>query len=122
MPDIYDQHDKAFAQVSAYVIAKDGARVATVAFKYPRDGAGRLYAYVHWHGMPMTRGFADGYGYDKASAAACSAVRGVPRDLPEGYDSAQADYSLFLEALSKDAGYTWDRELEKRGFSVWQAV
>lgn len=53
MTDIYKQHDTAFARVSGYVIAKDGERVATIAFKFPADGAGRLWAYVHWHTKPM---------------------------------------------------------------------
>lgn len=56
MTDIYDLHSKAFARVSAYVVLdKSGERVATVAFKFPADGAGRLYAYVHWIGVPMVR-------------------------------------------------------------------
>lgn len=57
---VYQLHDKAFANVSAYVIAKDGERVATIAFKFPRDGAGRLYVYVHWFGLQMVRGWAGG--------------------------------------------------------------
>jgi hypothetical protein len=77
MTDIYEQHRKAFENVAAYVIAKDGEQVATVAFKYPRDGAGRLYAYVHWLGLPMVRGYANGMVYDKGSAAVCSASRNI---------------------------------------------
>src|SRR3546814_19140140 len=66
---IYDQHDKAFARVSAYVVTKDGAHVANVSIKFPADGAGRLYAYVHWIGLEMVRDHATGYGYDKRTAA-----------------------------------------------------
>lgn len=47
MAKIYDQHRAAFSNVSAYVITLDGEKVATIAIKFPRDGAGRLYAYVH---------------------------------------------------------------------------
>lgn len=75
MSDIYDQHRAAFANVSAYVILRGGERVATIAFKFPRDGAGRLYAYVHWIGVPMVRGFAAGGGYDKRSAAVADAAQ-----------------------------------------------
>ena len=78
MPDIYDQHDAAFARVSAFVICRDGERVATVALKFPADGAGRLHAYVHWLGLPMVRGFAGGYGYDKRSAAVIEATGKIP--------------------------------------------
>src|SRR3546814_2190612 len=69
MTAIYDQHDKAFARVSAYVVTKDGAHVANVSIKFPADGAGRLYAYVHWIGLEMVRDHANGYGYDKRTAA-----------------------------------------------------
>lgn len=75
MSNIYDQHNSAFRQVQAYVILKGSERVATIAFKFPHDGAGRLYAYVHWLGAPMVRGYANGYGYDKRSAAVESAVQ-----------------------------------------------
>ena len=111
MSDIYDQHRAAFANVSAYVVLKDGERVATIAFKFPRDGAGRLYAYVHWIGVPMVRGFAGGYGYDKRTAACSSAAQrldGVPH--------------AFIDALWVDTGPTWDEQLRKAGFTVIQAV
>lgn len=75
MADIYEQHDAAFKRVSAFVIMSAGERVATVAIKFPADGAGRLYAYVHWLGNEMTRGQASGYGYDKRSAAIADAAR-----------------------------------------------
>ena len=81
MPDIYDQHKAAFPSVSAYVVLHNGERVATIAFKHPRDGSGRLYAYVHWLGVEMVRGFAGGYGYDKHSAACADAAQ---RAISEG--------------------------------------
>jgi hypothetical protein len=127
--NIYDQHRAAFAQVSAYVILWEGARVATVAIKYPRDGAGRLYAYVHWLGEPMVRGWASGYGYDKRSAACASAARRL--SLPQGqwpdgsphYTAAQiADFNAFRAALAKDDGQGWTRNIESAGFVVYQAV
>lgn len=107
MSDIYDQHAKAFANVSAYVIMKGADRVATVAFKYPRDGASRLWAYVHWIGTPMVRGYAGGYGYDKHSAACADAARKIakangPESVPDGH--------------------YWNDHLRKAGFEVWQAV
>ena len=115
MTDIYNQHDAAFRQVEAHVIVKDGERVATIAFKFPSDGAGRLYAYVHYIGLPMVRGFASGGGYDKRSAACADAARKIdrgPEDLP----------LLFAQALARDNGSTWDRALRDAGFTVWQAV
>lgn len=72
---IYDQHRAAFDSTSAYVIAKNGRRVGTIAFKFPRDGAGRLYCYLHVLGVEMVRDFAAGGGYDKKTAAAMTKRR-----------------------------------------------
>ena len=118
MAGIYDQHDAAFDAVSAYVIVRDGARIGTIAFKYPRDGAGRLYAYVHFHGAEMVRGFAAGGGYDKHSAACARAVKAIDR-------AAYGDFphiGVFIDALAKDDGCGWDHHLRMAGFAVWQAV
>jgi hypothetical protein len=114
-PSIYDQHAAAFASVSAYVIMKDAYRAATIAFKYPRDGAGRLYVYVHWIGTKMVRGHANGYGYDKRSAAAWNAARRIASDglLCEQFIAA------FREG---DGGSGWDSALRSAGFTVLQAV
>lgn len=116
MSDIYKQHEAAFQHVSAYVILKDGERVATIAFKFPRDGAGRLYAYVHWLGLEMVRGHANGYGYDKRSAACESAAERL-RILTTDKHS-----SLFAHTLSGIGGSTWDARLRDAGFTVLQAV
>lgn len=117
---IYDQHRAAFSQVSAYVVMHGADRVATVAIKYPRDGAGRLYAYVHWLGVPMVRGFAGGGGYDKRSAACASAARKLPEHLPEGYDAAA--YRRFVDVMRADGGLDWNTALTGAGFNVLQAV
>ena len=127
MTDIYDQHQKAFPRVSAYVIAKDGERVATIAFKFPVDGAGRLYAYVHWFGVTMVRGFAGGYGYDKRSAAVANAVIKMKLDDREDRHrddegAPVTDRAEFIDALFADSGHYWDRRLQDAGFTVWQAV
>lgn len=125
MTDIYDQHRAAFRNVEAYVILKDGERVANIAFKFPRDGAGRLYAYVHWFGLEMVRGSASGGGYDKRTAACANAIAKLgaaqaARGLP---DPAECDKrAAFAEALAHDTGPTWDAQLRKAGFTVLQAV
>lgn len=132
MSDIYDLHDKAFQQVAAYVVLKDGKRVATIAFKRPKDGAGRLWAYVHWLGIPMVRGWAGGGGYDKRTAAIASAVaskaflEGVRQRKAdqEAHGAITSDYHLlpFIEALKADSGPTWCRALREVGFDIFQAV
>ena len=129
MTSIYDQHDVAFRNVSAYVILKDNELVARVSFKFPKDGAGRLYAYVHWLGTQMVRGYAGGYGYDKASAAVASAAKRMPMKVsidPAEDNYVRADslpeYHKFLYELLEDGGEYWDNRLRKAGFTVIQAV
>ena len=131
MTNIYDQHKAAFANVSAYVVLHNGERVATIAFRYPRDGAGRLYAYVHWTGQPMVRGWAGGYGYDKASAACADAARRIyaeTRSIGDDFTVIRnkveppPEMEAFRAALSKNDGYYWYDNLHKAGFVVLQAV
>ena len=114
MPNIYELHDKAFARVSAFVVCRNGEKVATVALKFPADGAGRLYAYVHWIGLEMVRGHAGGYGYDKRSAAVASAIGKI--------ECIPTDAMMpFLLAVNDMDSQDWTRALEKAGFTVWQA-
>lgn len=121
---IYDQHRSAFSSVSAYIVFLNNAKVATIAFKYPRDGAGRLYAYVHWLGVPMVRGFASGGGYDKHSAACAHASSKIPASDPihDDLTTNKENQSRFIQALSLDDGFGWDRNLRSAGFEVLQAV
>ena len=113
--NIYDQHRAAFPNVGAYVVMRGNERVANIAFKFPRDGASRLWVYVHWFGVPMVRGYAGGYGYDKKTAACNSASRALPEPTS---DSQQA----FTAALAIDDGNDWERNLRNAGFDVLQAV
>lgn len=127
MADIYDQHRAAFANVAAYVILDEmGRRAATIAFKFPRDGAGRQYCYLHIFGGRMVRGFAGGYGYDKSSAAAADAAAKVK---PKDYGEPNGDFAQYRHtaetmqaALIINGGNSWHRELESKGFQVLQAV
>lgn len=128
MTDIYDQHKAAFANVSAFVVLDSrGERVATVALKFPRDGAGRLWAYVHLIGVSMVRGYASGYGYDKRSAAVSAAI---PKIAPYGKDYGDSEFSAkfeanrqaFRSAADDMGGREWTHALEARGFRVLQAV
>ena len=118
---VYRQHEASFSSVSAYVVMLGADRVATIAIKYPRDGAGRLYAYVHWLGYPMVRGQVSGGGYDKRSAACASAARRLPETSTE-YEDHPTEYVLFRDTLARDDGYSWDTRLHDAGFNVLQAV
>jgi hypothetical protein len=127
MPDIYEQHAAAFANVSGYIILDptNGERVATVAIKFPRDGAGRLYAYVHLIGREMVRGHANGYGYDKRSAAVSSALDLIAKadaKVPMVDVSSVGAVSRLAKASKAMASDDWTRAIEKAGFKVLQAV
>lgn len=121
MTNIYQQHDKAFAAVSAYVIAKNGEKIGSVSFK---RGASRVTAFVHLLGSQMVKGHADGGGYDKNSAAAASAARKMrfAKSPIEAPLEEQQAFEVFRKALECDGGYSWDRCLTDAGFTVWQAV
>lgn len=124
MANIYDQHRAAFANVSAYVVLDhDGQRVATIAFKYPRDGAGRLYAYVHWIGTEMVRGWAAGGGYDKHSAA-CSDAMARASNGKHALHFAEPGSRMaafFFALLASDGAY-WNDHLRDADFQVVSAV
>ena len=122
MSNIYDQHSAAFRSVSAFVVlGKDTddkgnpVRVATVAFKH---GDSRCSCYFHVIGAPMAKGWADGGGYDKASAAAYAAVRKIDRNA---WPEHVAIIDSIVDAI-KDQGRHWDQDLRAAGFEVWQAV
>jgi hypothetical protein len=131
--DIYRQHEAAFGNVTAYVIMREGERVATVALKFPKDGAGRLWAYVHFLGVPMVRDYAGGYGYDKRSAAVTHATGKIKQEplgeYTTGQDWAEKAHIAekerlqhFTTALSDIGGKDWTDSLRDAGYTVLQAV
>lgn len=127
MSKIYDQHQAAFANVSAYVVTDGSCSVvARIAFKYPKDGSGRLYCYMHVLGIEMERGYATGGGYDKASAACDVALRKLASrkfdEQAQQCSGAAISTMRTFRAAVKDAGASWDRDLRDAGFNVLQAV
>lgn len=117
---IYDHHRAAFSKVSAAVLMYDGEQVGNIAFKYPSDGAGRLYCYLHIHGETMVRGSAGGYGYDKKGAAFEDAIS-VFGACFEG----NPDDDIVIHAIlsCKDTGgLDWQTALKKQGIDVYIAV
>lgn len=117
MTKIYEQFDAATRNICAYAILKDGEPIGRVVLKYPKDGAGRLYAYVQVYGAPMVRGWAGGYGYDKATAAVSGASTylrpDVEDEIRQGIANCVADFKRL-----KDSGYRWDNQLEGMGYRV----
>lgn len=135
MTNIYDLHDKAFLHVSAFVICKKGERVASLAFKFPKDGAGRLWCYIHIFGLEMARGYASGYGYDKRSAAVGAAIEAIKPYAGETVFSKefplhrldngeQLDAKMFelKKAFAKIGGKDWKDVFRDLGYDVYQAV
>ena len=127
MSDIYEQHKAAFPNVSAFVVMRGGERVATVAIKYPRDGAGRLYAYVHLIGVPMVRAHANGFGYDKRSAAVAAAIAKIPAPVSdhftkERYAKVAGWHGTLRFSVAEMESRDWTQALERQGFTVIQAV
>lgn len=120
MADIYTQHEKAFSNVQAFVIGNHHDCLATIAFKFPKVGAGRLYCYMHVVGFPMVRAYAGGYGYNKRSAAAYAAAKMVKLDGEQSM--ARKDLAQNLLSCIKDDGSNWDKHLRDAGFHVWRAV
>lgn len=118
MTEMRELFDKATAQVGAYApISNDGRFIGRVVFKYPRDGAGRLYCYLQAWGAPMARGFASGGGYDKRTAAFEAAAAALPNG--EGASSqAWATICTLKDAGAQADGMRWDSRLERRGITV----
>ncbi|HEV2155427.1 hypothetical protein [Bradyrhizobium sp.] len=118
MTDIYDQHAKAFANVSAYVVAKDGDIIARIAFKHSKSNL-RVTCYLHILGAQMVKAYATGGNYDRHTAAARSAISKV---VAEDTDIRTVQrVGAFRDAVT-DNGAHWDQDLRRVGFDVWQAV
>lgn len=127
MTEIYDQHDDAFKYVSAFAILQDGNHVANVSIKYPKDGAGRLYAYVHFLGHEMARNLAGGYGYDKRTPAVAGAAAKIqPYEVDDKTEKWQTERNenlyAFKAAFDNIGGKDWTDALRDAGFTVCNVV
>lgn len=116
MSDIYDQHKAAFALVSAYVVTKGGDRIASVAFKSSKN---RVYCYLHVLGAQMVRAYAPGIELNAQTAAMHSAISRV--EAADGDIRTIQTLGAIRDAVT-DNGASWDQDLRKAGFAVWQAV
>jgi hypothetical protein len=116
---VYPKFESAFSNVRAYAVFKDGAPVAKIVFKFPRNGASALPVFVHFMGLRMVKGVAKGYGYDKKTAACIHAAETLRK---ENANETNPDFLAFVNALSIDDGYDFARNLEKSGFLVFQVV
>ncbi len=130
MSDIYRKHESAFHQVASAALVKSKAQIGTIAFKYPKDGAGRLTCYLHVHGMEMVKGTASGGGYDKAAASFEDAIRNL-RPVLKQYnedeqfrnDKTAKIAQQFIDKCSNCHGYSWSDTIRKiRGYDVYHTL
>ena len=99
MTTAYDKFDKHFAQTSAWVIVnKQGEQVGKMGAKYPKDGMGKLYLYLHLYGSEMVQVNVSGYGFDKLSAAIQKAGDSYVK-MNIGNDKLSIQDLDFLQAL-----------------------
>lgn len=120
---IYSQFDAAFAHVAAYVVIDptNGACVAKVAIKRGASGL-RTTAFVHWLGIPMVKGVANGGGYDKDSASVASAARKAVGSYSCAPGPHANSVRAFFHTCELDGGKRWDDAVRDAGFTVIQAV
>ena len=99
MTTVYDKFDKQFAQTSAWVIVNEqGEQVGKMAAKYPKDGMGKLYLYLHLHGSEMVQVSVSGCGFDKLSVAIQKAGDSYVK-MNMGNDKLNVQDLDFLQAL-----------------------
>lgn len=98
MTSVYDKQAKHFSKVSAFVIInKEGDQKGTMQVKYPNDGMGKLFLYLHLHGTEMVQVSVSGCGFDKLSVAVQKAADAyVKKHLDMIKDVETLD---FLQAL-----------------------
>lgn len=113
---VYDKHSKHFAQVSAYVIIdNEGNQKGTMSVKYPKDGMGKLFLYLHLHGSQMVQVSVSGCGFDKLSVAVQKAAEAYTNDLTFKNDRD------FIEAL-KLVDHDFDRFNKYGEYRFLQAI
>ena len=97
MSTVYDKFDKHFALVSAWLIVNEqGEQVGKMSAKYPKDGMGKLYLYLHLYGSEMVQVSVSGCGFDKLSAA----IQKAATDYKYPTEIKNNDFD-FIEALKQ---------------------
>lgn len=110
---IYDQYQTAFNGLSAYAILnKKGVIIGKVAFK---RGNCRVTAYTHIYGLEMTKGIANGGGYDMCSAACQNGFNKMSRN---NIDKEAGRYLNSICLALQDDGQHWDRALLSIGYNA----
>lgn len=108
----YAAFDRAFSNVSAYIILHSGAAVGRVAFKH--GASVQCFAQV-W-GSNMERGKAGGGGYDRATAAAEQAFARMGGKDASAH--ARPHIDAMQQAMAGPDGERWTKRLEDAGYTV----
>ncbi len=96
---VYDKNQKHFELVSAYAIVNDkGEQVGLMNIKYPKDGMGKLYAYLHLFGTTMKVVNVSGCGYDKRGAALYKLAKTYSQDQENKLNQDALDFLKALES------------------------
>lgn len=114
---IYDQHGKAFNNVSAYVIMHDAIQQGIINIKYPASGEGRLTVYLHLFGSQMVKASCSGCGYDKAGTA----LYKIAIAQLENSEVTDKKHKAFYKAL-KNCNTGFDRHATYGQYTLLQAV
>jgi hypothetical protein len=123
----WQKFDNAFKSVSAFIVLDQDTKetIAKIALKHPKDGAGRLYAFIHIIGMEIQQGYAGGYGYDKQTAGIINAAENclvyVTTNENCNVNKKQLDFITLLSSTKAQSG--WKEVInEKNGFIVIQVI
>lgn len=114
---IYDQRDKAFNNVSAYVIMHDAIQQGIINIKYPSSGEGRLTAYLHLFGSRMVKASCSGCGYDKVGTA----LYKIAIEQLKNSEITDEKHIAFYEDL-KNCNSGFDRHATYGQYTILQAV
>lgn len=119
MTQVYDQFDRAFANVSAFGLLFGGDNVGRVVFKH---GAATT-AFVQLWSAEMKKGRAGGGGYDKTSAAFDAAASKLDCPNPDHTKSGARAHAAIVRALAPELdGRSWSSRLEAEGFQIVNVI
>ena len=116
MTTVYDKQAKHFSKVSADVIIdNEGNQKGTMQVKYPNEGMGKLFLYLHLYGSTMVQVSVSGCGFDKLSVAIQKAAEAYTKDLTFKNDRD------FIEAL-KQINHDFERFNKYGEYRFLQAI
>ena len=103
MTTVYEKNAKHFELVRAYVIVNaKGEQVGLLNAKYPKDGMGKLYVYLHLFGSSMKVVTVSGCGYDKLGAALYKLGKTYAEDQENELKQGSIEFLKALESCDSD--------------------